>query len=82
MSWKEIQMSSNDSRKLFHKRTWLDWLRFSGASVTVTVNPWHWQWWPQIQNEPFDTWIGPYERRFYVSWLMLTVRIWIDDGAW
>ena len=47
-------MSSNDSSKLFRKRTWLDWLRFSGASVTVTVNPWHWQWIPQIQNEPLD----------------------------
>jgi hypothetical protein len=75
-------MSSNDSSKLFRKRTWLDWLRYSGASITVTVNPWHWQWWPQIQNESLDTWIGPNEHRFYVSWLMLTVRIWIDDGAW
>jgi hypothetical protein len=75
-------MSSNDSSKLFRKRTWLDWLRFSGASVTITANPWHWQWWPQIQNEPLDTWIGPNEHRFYVSWLMLTVRVWVDDGAW
>jgi len=75
-------MSSNDSKKLFQKRTWLDWLRFSGASVTVTVNPWHWSWIPQIQNEPLDTWIGPNEHRFYVSWLMLTLRIWTDDGAW
>ena len=75
-------MSSNDSSKLFRKRTWLDWLRFSGASVTVTVNPWHWRRWPQILDQPLDTWIGPNERRFYVSWLMLTVRIWIDDGAW
>jgi hypothetical protein len=29
-----------------------------------------------------DTWIGPNEHRFYVSWLMVTVRLWIDDGAW
>ena len=75
-------MSSTDSKKLFHKRIWLDWLRYSGASVSITLNPAHWTWWPQIQNEPLDTWIGPNERRFYVSWLMLTVRIWIDDGAW
>ena len=75
-------MSSKGSGRLFHKPTWLDWLRYSGASVTITANPAHWTWWPQIQNEPLDTWIGPNERRFYFSWLMITLRIWIDDGSW
>ena len=75
-------MSSQDSDRLFRKRTLLDWLRYSGVTVSITANPFHWSWIPQIQNEPLDTWIGPNERRFYVSWLMLTVRVWIDDGSW
>ena len=75
-------MSSSDSKTLFSKRTMLDWLRYSGASVSVTLNPFHWRWIPEIQNEPLDTWIGPNERRFYIAWLMITVRLWIDDGAW
>ena len=75
-------MSSQDSDRLFRKRTWLDWLRYSGASVSITANPFHWTWIPHLQNEPSDTWIGPNEHRFYLSWLAITVRVWIDDGSW
>ena len=75
-------MSSKDFNNLFRKRTLLDWLRYSGISISLTVNPAHWSWWPQIQNEPLDTWIGPNEHRFYLSWLMITLRAWIDDGSW
>jgi hypothetical protein len=75
-------MSYRNSEPLLHKRNWLDWLRYSGAAISITVNPWHWRWIPQIQNEPLDSWIGPNERRFYIAWLMLTVRIWTDDGSW
>ena len=58
-----------------------NWIRYSGASISITVNPLHWRLIPDFQ-EPLDTWIGPNEKRLYLSWLMLTVRIWIDDGAW
>ena len=75
-------MSSRDSETLFRKRTLLDYLRYSGASLSVTLNPAHWAWLPQIQNEPLDTWIGPNEHRFYFSWFMITLRAWIDDGSW
>lgn len=75
-------MSLKDSERLCRKRIWSDWVRHSGATVSIAVNPCHWSWWPQIQNEPLDTWIGPHERRFYVTWLMITVRAWIDDGTW
>jgi hypothetical protein len=75
-------MSSRDSSPLSPKKNWLDWLRYSGASITIAVNPWHWSWLPQVQNEPLDTWIGPNEHRLCVSWLFLTVRMWLDDGAW
>lgn len=60
----------------------LKWLRFSGASVCVTVNPCHWTWIPVLQRDANDVWAGPQERTWRVSVLMLTVRIWIDDGSW
>ena len=75
-------MSSRDSDRLFRKRTWLDWLRYSGASLSITFNPFHWSWRPHVLDEPLDTWVGPNESRFYFAWLMVTVRLWIDDGSW
>ena len=75
-------MSSRDSRKLDSKQTLFDWVRYSGASISLHINPLHWSWIPRMQDEPLDTWIGPNERRFYATWLMITVRIWIDDGTW
>ena len=29
-----------------------------------------------------DEWVGPHERAWFVSWLFLTVRVWVDDGSW
>ena len=57
------------------------WLLYSGISVIITVNPLHWRLTPcVVQN--LNEWAGPNERTWSVSWLFLTVRIWIDDGSW
>lgn len=58
------------------------WLRFSGINVTITVNPLHWTWVPQAGRAFTDEWAGPNERTYYVSWLFLTAKLWIDDGSW
>ena len=57
------------------------WIRYSGASVIVTLNPLHWYWkiWAR-QERP--EWNGPNEKTWAISCLFLTVRIWIDDGSW
>jgi hypothetical protein len=60
----------------------LKWLRYSGACVTITVNPLHWNLLPKIYQEPQDVWVGPNESTWRASWLMITVKIWIDDGSW
>jgi hypothetical protein len=60
----------------------MNWLRYSGASVIITVNPLHWRWRPQARETFIDEWVGPHERAWFVGWLFLTVRIWIDDGSW
>jgi len=61
---------------------YLKWLRYSGASVCVRINPWHWNWIPRWGREPNDGWPSPRERTWSVRWIFLTVRVWVDDGSW
>ena len=58
------------------------WLRYSGASVAVNLNPLHWYWVPQAGREFTDEWRGPNERAWSARFLFVTVRTWIDDGIW
>jgi len=58
------------------------WLRYSGASVAVTVNPLHWSWVPYAGRAFTDEWAGPHESAWSVRFLFVTVRLWIDDGSW
>jgi hypothetical protein len=60
----------------------LKWVKYSGASAIVTVNPLHWLWTPVAQHEPIREWPSTNQRTYRVSWLFLTVRIWIDNGDW
>lgn len=57
------------------------WLRFSGMSVILTVNPMQWSLRPWA-NRFQDEWSGPRERTISFGWLFLTVRVWINDGSW
>ena len=59
-----------------------DWIRYSGASITITVNPFHWRWVPQARRAFIDEWVGPHERAWVASWLFVAVRVWVDDGSW
>jgi hypothetical protein len=60
----------------------LEWIKHSGAAVSVTINPLHWSWVPWAGPEYQDVWSGPNNRTYYAKWLMLTIRVWIDDGSW
>jgi hypothetical protein len=71
-------MSSHDSKP----RKMLKWLCYSGASVSVTVNPCHWRIVPRAGRDHSDVWRGPKEHMFVLSWLMISLRIWVDDGSW
>lgn len=59
----------------------LKWIRYSGASVSITFNPLHWRLIPWTSNFR-DEWAGPKEWTGTVSWLFLTINLWIDDGSW
>ena len=58
--------------------TILQYIKYSGASVCVTINPFHWNILPKY----FSTHEWPNEKTKSVSWLFLTIRFWIDDGSW
>ena len=60
----------------------LKWIRYSGASVIVTLNPVHWSWVPRARHETNIEWPSPNENTYMVSWLFLTVRAWTDNGDW
>lgn len=62
----------------------LGWLKYSGACIMFTVNPLHWRAWPwwRADSDSSEWPLGPDERTWTMGWLMITVRIWIDDGAW
>jgi hypothetical protein len=59
----------------------LRWLRHSGISVIITLNPLHWylKLWARREH---PEWEGPNEKTWAVSFLFFTIRIWIDDGSW
>jgi hypothetical protein len=59
----------------------IKWLRYSGCSVIITMNPIHWRVAPWTQRD-YTEWAGPNEHTYSAGWLFLTVRVWLDDGAW
>ncbi len=63
-------------------REYLKWVKYSGASVSITLNPLHWNLVPVARNESNIDWPSPNESTYMVSWLCLTVRAWTDNGDW
>jgi hypothetical protein len=58
----------------------IDYLKYSGAVITMTLNPYHWAWIPVVRfDETNEVWTND---TFRISILFLTIRFWIDDGSW
>jgi len=56
----------------------INYLKYSGASVSITINPCHWNIVPRYyRNQEWGD-----ENTHSFSWLFLTIRFWIDDGSW
>jgi len=60
----------------------INWLRYSGITVILQINPLHWRVLPWFRNETNCEWPAPNERTCAVGFLFLTIRIWIDNGDW
>jgi hypothetical protein len=59
----------------------LKWLIYSGFCVILTLNPLHWRLLPKAYKQ-VNEWKGPNEWTGSISWLFVTIKIWIDDGSW
>jgi len=60
---------------------WLGWIRYSGITVRLNLNPCHWYWLPVVRSEHNMEWGSPL-RSWRAGWMFLTVRLFLDDGSW
>ena len=63
-------------------KQWFDYIRYSGITVRLNLNPFHWSYLGKAGREFRGEWAGPNEMGWYVGFLFLTVSVWIDDGSW
>lgn len=57
------------------------YVRYSGLSIIVSLNPLWWKVLPWFRDETTQEW-GAAERTYALGFLGITIRIWIDDGSW
>jgi len=57
----------------------INYLKHSGMSISIMLNPYHWFLVPYMKKEGETAWEQKTHR---VSFLFFTVRFWIDDGRW
>jgi hypothetical protein len=57
----------------------MKWLRYSGMSLGITVNPFHWTF---VARWIKPTDMDPCQYGFYVSLGPVWLRAWIDNGDW
>lgn len=55
------------------------YMMYSGLSLAITFNPFHWALMPRYFRNGKDGWEPDYHS---ISFLFLTIRFWIDDGSW
>jgi hypothetical protein len=57
-----------------------NYLKYSGLSVILSLNPLHWKILPWYRSEATEeVWST---NAHAVGFLFLTVRVWIDNGDW
>ena len=57
----------------------MKWLRYSGITLGMTLNPYHWTF---VARWIKPTDMDPCQYGFYVSLGFVWVRAWIDNGDW
>ena len=56
----------------------MNWLKYSGATLALTLNPFHWTIQCRIRKSA-DVWE---QDDFILQLGPLSFRLWIDDGNW
>ena len=57
----------------------MKWLRYSGVCLGATLNPYHWTF---VARAIKPTDMDPCQYGFYVSFGLVWIRAWIDNGDW
>jgi hypothetical protein len=65
---------------MFNLVNWYDWIRYSGAVVTIHLNPLHWWVWPHWSRHKSE--MGERDMRWTFKFLFVKVSFWLDDGRW
>lgn len=65
---------------MFRDVKFYDWIRYSGAVVTLHLNPLHWWILPYFKRHSSE--MGERDTRWEFKFLFLKVNVWIDDGRW
>lgn len=60
--------------------SWYNWIRYSGAVVTIHLNPLHWWVLPHWSRHKSE--MGERDMRWTFKFLFVKVTVWIDDGRW
>ena len=60
----------------------LKWLRYSGMSIILSLNPLWWKVLPWFRNETTNEWPNNMGKTFAFGFLGVTIRIWLDNGKW
>lgn len=59
-------------------KTLVNWIRYSGAVITLIVNPLYWKMYPRA-SKTYDFYDKP---RYEFKFLFLAVVVWFDKGDW
>ena len=59
----------------------MNWIRYSGITVSLNINPCHWYWLPVARAEHNAEWGSPW-RQWRAGWLFVSIMLYLDDGSW
>lgn len=64
-------------------RVVVNYVKYSGGSITVALNPLHWVSVPKIRTRHYaDEFYGDNFRSIFISWLFFQIFLFLDDGQW
>lgn len=60
----------------------IKWIRYSGASIILSLNPLYWKVLPWFRRERNNEWPMVHDYMWAFGFLGITVRVWFDNGDW
>ena len=73
--------SSRKKVRMLNFERILDYLKYSGLTVTIVLNPFHWSWIPKM-SPILDTITDGEMDGTMFSFLFIRISCWVDNGDW